>query len=87
MWLGIREFVLERLAPATGRTELADDEDLIDSGVLDSLGIFQLVAFLEERSAWPSRTPRSRRRTSPPSSGSNSSSPRGPAEPCGSWWR
>ena len=45
----IREFVLERLAPATGRTQLADDEDLIDSGVLDSLGIFQLVAFLEER--------------------------------------
>ena len=46
---GIREFVLEHLAPATGRTQLADDEDLIDSGVLDSLGIFQLVAFLEER--------------------------------------
>jgi acyl carrier protein len=46
---GIREFVLERLAPATGRTQLADDEDLIDSGVLDSLGIFQLVAFLEEQ--------------------------------------
>jgi acyl carrier protein len=45
----IRAFVLERLAPATGRTELAGDEDLIDSGVLDSLGIFQLVAFLEER--------------------------------------
>lgn len=45
----IRAFVLERLAPATGRTELQDDDDLIDSGVLDSLGIFQLVAFLEER--------------------------------------
>jgi acyl carrier protein len=45
----IRAFVVERLAPATGRTELRDDEDLIDSGVLDSLGIFQLVAFLEER--------------------------------------
>ena len=45
----IRTFVVERLAPATGRTALRDDEDLIDSGVLDSLGIFQLVAFLEER--------------------------------------
>jgi acyl carrier protein len=45
----IRAFVLERLAPATGRTELAGDEDLIESGVLDSLGIFQLVEFLEER--------------------------------------
>jgi acyl carrier protein len=45
----IRAFIIERLAPATGRTELDDDEDLIDSGVVDSLGIFQLVAFLEER--------------------------------------
>jgi acyl carrier protein len=45
----IREFVVERLAPASGRTQLAGDEDLIDSGVLDSLGVFQLVAFLEER--------------------------------------
>jgi acyl carrier protein len=45
----IRDFVVERLAPATGRTQVAGDEDLIDTGVLDSLGIFQLVAFLEER--------------------------------------
>lgn len=45
----IRAFIVERLAPATGRTHLEDDEDLIDSGVVDSLGIFQLVAFLEER--------------------------------------
>jgi len=45
----IRAFVVERLAPATGRTGVEDTEDLIDSGVVDSLGIFQLVAFLEER--------------------------------------
>ena len=45
----IRAFIVERLAPATGRNQLADDEDLIDTGVVDSLGIFQLVAFLEER--------------------------------------
>jgi acyl carrier protein len=45
----IRTFIVERLAPATGRTHLDDDEDLIDSGVVDSLGIFQLVAFLEEK--------------------------------------
>lgn len=44
----IREFVLDRLAPTSGRSEIADDDDLIDSGVIDSLGIFQLVAFLEE---------------------------------------
>jgi acyl carrier protein len=44
----IRDFVLDRLAPTSGRTDIADDDDLIDSGVIDSLGIFQLVAFLEE---------------------------------------
>ena len=45
----IREFVLDRLAPASGRTDIGDEADLIDSGIIDSLGIFQLVAFLEER--------------------------------------
>ena len=45
----IREFVLDRLAPTSGRTDIADEDDLIDTGVIDSLGIFQLVAFLEER--------------------------------------
>jgi len=45
----IREFVLDRLAPTSGRTDINDEDDLIDSGVIDSLGIFQLVAFLEER--------------------------------------
>ena len=45
----VRAFIVTRLAPAAGRTEIADDEDLIDSGIVNSLGIFQLVAFLEER--------------------------------------
>jgi acyl carrier protein len=45
----VRAFIATRLAPAAGRTEIADDEDLIDTGVVNSLGIFQLVAFLEER--------------------------------------
>ena len=44
----IRDFVLDRLAPTSGRADIADDDDLIDSGVIDSLGIFQLVAFQEE---------------------------------------
>jgi len=44
----IRDFLLDRLAPASGRSDIADEDDLIDSGVVDSLGIFQLVAFLEE---------------------------------------
>ena len=45
----IREFVIDRLAPTSGLAEVRDEDDLIDSGVIDSLGIFQLVAFLEER--------------------------------------
>jgi len=45
----IREFVLDRLAQTTGKTAIDDEDDLIESGVIDSLGIFQLVAFLEER--------------------------------------
>ena len=44
----IRDFVLDRLAPASGRADIGDEDDLIDAGVIDSLGIFQLVAFLEE---------------------------------------
>ena len=45
----IREFVIDRLAPTSGLADVRDEDDLIDSGVIDSLGIFQLVAFLEER--------------------------------------
>ena len=46
----IRLFVIEHLAPAVGLgATLGDEDDLIDSGVVDSLGIFQLIAFLEER--------------------------------------
>ena len=45
----VRAFIVTRLAPSAGRSEIADDEDLIDTGVVNSLGIFQLVAFLEER--------------------------------------
>lgn len=29
--------------------KLADDESLFESGIIDSLGVLQLVAFLEER--------------------------------------
>ena len=45
----VRAFIATRLAPSAGRTDIADDDDLIDTGIVNSLGIFQLVAFLEER--------------------------------------
>lgn len=44
----IREFVLGDLAQSKGITALADDESLVENGVVDSLGIFQLVSFLED---------------------------------------
>jgi len=44
----IRQFVTEELAAAKGINQVTDDESLIDNGVVDSLGIFRLVTFLEE---------------------------------------
>jgi acyl carrier protein len=44
----IRQFVREELAAAKGVTLTSDEESLIDNGVVDSLGIFRLVTFLEE---------------------------------------
>jgi acyl carrier protein len=44
----IRQFVNEELAAAKGIASVSDDESLIDNGVVDSLGIFRLVTFLEE---------------------------------------
>jgi len=44
----IREFILKDLASAKGVSSFSDSESLMESGVIDSLGIFRLVAFLEE---------------------------------------
>jgi acyl carrier protein len=44
----IREFITENLAHAKGITSFTDEESLMESGVIDSLGIFRLVSFLEE---------------------------------------
>ena len=43
----IRKFVMEN-AQSKGVTEVADDMSLTDSGIIDSLGIFRLVSYLEE---------------------------------------
>ena len=43
----IREFVLEN-ARSKGINEVSDEESLMESGIIDSLGIFRLVAFLED---------------------------------------
>jgi len=43
----VREFVQE-LANAKGISSFTDQEALLESGILDSLSIFRLVAFLED---------------------------------------
>ena len=42
----VRTFVRQQLE-ARGVTDIPDDASLVDAGVIDSLGIFQLIAFLE----------------------------------------
>ena len=44
----IEQFILNELARSSGTTSLPADANLIDSGILDSLGIMKLVAFLEK---------------------------------------
>ena len=45
----IRAFVTENFLFRDDRPPLADDESLIEAGLIDSMGILELVAFLESR--------------------------------------
>lgn len=42
----IRDFVYQTF-PAAAEQEISDKESLIESGIVDSLGVLDLVAFLE----------------------------------------
>jgi len=44
----VRQFIREELAAAKGIVTFTDSESLTESGIIDSLGIFRLVTFLEE---------------------------------------
>ncbi len=44
----IREFVRENLASVKGISSFTDEESLTENGIIDSLGIFRLVSFLED---------------------------------------
>lgn len=44
----IRQYVLEEFAKTKGVNEITDSEVLTKNGIIDSMGIFRLVAFLEE---------------------------------------
>lgn len=43
----VRDFVLD-YARGRGTTEVSDEEHLLKSNIIDSLGVFRMIAFLEE---------------------------------------
>jgi acyl carrier protein len=45
----IREFVLFELVQPGNSDGLADSDSLIESGIVDSMGIISLISFLEEK--------------------------------------
>jgi acyl carrier protein len=45
----IRRFIEDNFLFREDRAALADTESLLDAGLIDSTGILELVAFLEER--------------------------------------
>jgi methoxymalonate biosynthesis acyl carrier protein len=45
----VREFLKDQVAVQQGKDDIAADESLLDSGVLDSASILELVSFLEDR--------------------------------------
>jgi D-alanine--poly(phosphoribitol) ligase subunit 2 len=44
----IKEFVIEEYLPDTSADDLDDGYDLVAGGVIDSLGVLKLIAWLEE---------------------------------------
>jgi acyl carrier protein len=45
----LERYLVKLLGRRHGRKSVGRDEDLIGSGLLDSLGVIELVAFLEQR--------------------------------------
>jgi acyl carrier protein len=45
----LETFIVDEIAMGQGPSSLAPDDDLLASGLIDSLGVTQLVAFLEDR--------------------------------------
>jgi acyl carrier protein len=44
----IKEFIMTEVSPDLNLERLDDDEPLIDSGIIDSLGVLRIMAFLDE---------------------------------------
>ena len=47
----ITQYIEKEILSGQGNIQLAADEDLLTTGLIDSLGIMKLIAFLEERFA------------------------------------
>jgi acyl carrier protein len=45
----VREFIADNFLFREDRSDIADSESLLEAGLVDSTGILELVAFLEER--------------------------------------
>ena len=44
----IKRFILTDIAVDLNITQLEDDEPLLESGIMDSLGVLKIMAFLDE---------------------------------------
>ena len=44
----IKEFIITEVNPDLNLKSLGDDEPLIDSGIVDSLGVLRILSFLDE---------------------------------------
>jgi acyl carrier protein len=44
----IKEFIITEVNPDLGLTQLDDGEPLIESGIIDSLGVLKIMSFLDE---------------------------------------
>ena len=44
----IREFILENFVIGLDEAELNDDDSFLDQGIIDSTGVLEVVAFIEE---------------------------------------
>lgn len=45
----VRQYVLDKLLFGRTEVEVAGDTSFLDSGIIDSTGVLELVAFLEEK--------------------------------------
>lgn len=45
----VKAFIVEEFLPDVPAGELADDHDLLENGIVDSLGLLKVIAWLEDR--------------------------------------